>query len=109
MPMEPTEAFEKALSELYESLPHFFSETFCMEKKAGFPDLLPPNEEHLTEEIRENILLFQKRCHKGFAIILEELKKEKPASLDVTDLEKSCSMLSTLSCRPNHLLVPSSK
>ena len=86
--MNPTEAFEKALSEIYESLPQFFSESFCKEKKIEFPDLLPPNEEQITAEMKENILLFQKRCRTGFDLILAELKEENSSSVDVSSLEK---------------------
>lgn len=85
--MEPTEAFERALREIYESLPQFFSQSICLERKAQFPSLLPPNEEKIEYELKENILALQKRCRDGLMFILEELKKEQDPLFHYSDFE----------------------
>jgi tetratricopeptide (TPR) repeat protein len=89
--MKPTAAFKKALKEIYDSIPHFLADYLAEEKK-GQPSLIPPNEEKMEADLKENMLSFQKRCHKGFKLIMDELKRTQDPTFNFPEFEKKFSI-----------------
>lgn len=84
--MKTADAFEKALKEIYDSIPQFLAQNIYQEKKELSP--FPPNQEKIESDLKKDMISFQQRCHKGFTIILSELKKQDLPSLELPAFEK---------------------
>lgn len=85
--MNSTESFKQALAELYTELPKITGSLLVKEKKEQFPTLIAPNEQSVCLELEEHLSSFQKKCHNGLHLILQQLQCEIDPFCDLMSIE----------------------